>query len=113
MLNEIERAEKQNPEIAEVLEFYRQWSKKYPQYEIGIEIGNCGDAEIEALAIIMDSDELPEAKRGALSYLRVPLSKYDSLEVSKYSTEKSVADAKKRAEDRLRTGGFEHTILPF
>ncbi len=99
--------------ITEVLEFYREWSKKYPQYEIGIEIGNCDDAEILALATEMDAEELPEAERGALTYLRCPLSRYDSIEVTKYSTEKSIAAAKKRAEDRLKNGGeFEHTILP-
>lgn len=108
----IKKAEQQNPALVELLEFYRQWSRKYPHYEIGIEIGNCGDAEIEGLAVMLDSDEIEEAKRGALPYLRCPLSRYDSIEVSKLSTEKSVAEAKKRIEERIRNGGFNHNILP-
>lgn len=86
MEKEIEKAERENPALVEILEFYFQWKKKYPIYEISFEIGKCGNAEIEALAVIMESDELPEAKRGELNYLRVDLRKGDSIEVNKFKT---------------------------
>ena len=81
--NEIEKAEQRNPAIMEVLEFYRQWRKKYP-YTISFEIGNVGDAELEDFAVIMDSDEVMEAKARRLMYIREYLHTGDSIELNKF-----------------------------
>ena len=81
--NEIEKAEQRNPAIMEVLNFYQQWRKKYP-YTISFEIGSCGNAELEDFAVIMDSDEVMEAKAGRLMYIRVDLHEGYSIELNKF-----------------------------
>lgn len=114
---DILKAERSNPALVELLDFYNQWSRKYPQYEFDLVISNCGNAEIEALATILESDELPEAKRGSLDFIQISLSKYDQIELNKYSSIKAAQDAIKAAQRKaelLKRNNDDnfHSIVP-